>query len=156
MSATAPHKPKVSREVAAPDYTGAATPDYYEDDERGYGWVAFAGTLLLLVGSVNVIEGIAAIGNSSFFVRNTHYVFANLNTWGWIALILGFMPVARRPWRVRQEPVLTLGRRGRAGCQHDRAVVDDAGVSVLVADADRDGHPGDLRVDRVRQANRSS
>jgi hypothetical protein len=67
----------------------APAPDYYEDDDRGYGWVAFAGTLLLLVGSINVIEGIAAIGNANFFAHNTHYVFADLNTWGWIVLILG-------------------------------------------------------------------
>jgi hypothetical protein len=82
MSATAPPRQQPSR-------TGAPAPDYYEDDERGYGWVAFAGTLLLIVGSINVIEGIAAIGNANFFAHNTHYVFANLNTWGWIVLILG-------------------------------------------------------------------
>ena len=63
--------------------------DGYEDDDRGYGWVMFAGTLLLLIGSINVIQGIAAIGNANFFVHNTHYVFANLNTWGWIVLLLG-------------------------------------------------------------------
>ena len=67
----------------------SAAPDYYEEDEQGYGWVAFAGTLLLLVGSINLIQGIAAIGNANFFVHNTHYMFANLNTWGWIVLILG-------------------------------------------------------------------
>jgi hypothetical protein len=67
----------------------APAPDYYEDDERGYGWVVFAGTLLLLIGSINVIQGIAAIGNANFFTHNAHYVFANLNTWGWIVLILG-------------------------------------------------------------------
>jgi hypothetical protein len=74
--------PRASRDAAP-------APDYYEDDERGYGWVVFAGTLLLLLGTVNAIEGIAAIGNANFFAHNTHYVFANLNTWGWIVLILG-------------------------------------------------------------------
>ncbi len=44
------------------------------DDERGYGWVAFAGVLLLISGTLNVIEGLAAIGNSHFFVANTHYI----------------------------------------------------------------------------------
>jgi hypothetical protein len=77
-----PQRPQASREAAP-------APEYYEDDDRGYGWVMFAGTLLLLVGSINVIQGIAAIGNANFFVHNTHYVFANLNTWGWIVLILG-------------------------------------------------------------------
>jgi hypothetical protein len=52
------------------------------DDDRGYGWVAFAGTLLLTLGTLNLIGGIAAIGNSHFFVNNTRYIVGNLNTWG--------------------------------------------------------------------------
>ena len=63
--------------------------DYAEDEARGSGWVAFAGVLLLILGTLNTIEGIAAIGNSRFFVANTHYVIANLNTWGWIVLCIG-------------------------------------------------------------------
>jgi hypothetical protein len=59
------------------------------DDDRGFGWVAFAGVLLLLVGTMNVIEGIAAIGNASFFVGDARYVFGDLNTWGWVTLCLG-------------------------------------------------------------------
>jgi hypothetical protein len=43
----------------------------------------------MVVGTVNVIEGIAAIGNAHFFVHNTNYVFGTLNTWGWIALCIG-------------------------------------------------------------------
>jgi hypothetical protein len=61
----------------------------YDDSERGYGWVAFAGVLLLVVGTINFIEGIAAIGNAHFFVRNTHYIAGSLNTWGWVALCIG-------------------------------------------------------------------
>src|SRR5256885_8659940 len=59
------------------------------DDDHGYGWVVFAGVLLLTLGTLNTIEGIAAIGNANFFVHDTHYMFASLNTWGWIVLILG-------------------------------------------------------------------
>jgi hypothetical protein len=62
---------------------------YHEEDDRGYGWVVFAGILLLTVGTLNTIEGIAAISNAHFFVNNTSYVFGDLNTWGWVALILG-------------------------------------------------------------------
>jgi hypothetical protein len=65
----------------------AAVRDPREDDVSG--WLAFAGVLLLIVGSMNVIQGIAAISGSRFFVNDTHYVFANLNTWGWIALVIG-------------------------------------------------------------------
>ena len=59
------------------------------DDDRGYGWVAFAGVMLLTLGTLNTIEGIAAIDNANFFTHNTHYMFASLNTWGWVVLILG-------------------------------------------------------------------
>ena len=63
----------------------------YDDDvdDRGYGWVMFAGVMLLLLGTVNFIEGVAAIGNSHFFIANTHYIAGSLNTWGWIVLIIG-------------------------------------------------------------------
>jgi hypothetical protein len=71
------------RASTASEYAG------YEDGERGYGWVAFAGVLLLVVGTINFIEGIAAIGNAHFFTHNTHYVFGSLNTWGWVALCIG-------------------------------------------------------------------
>jgi hypothetical protein len=62
---------------------------YDEDSDRGYGWVMFAGVMLLLLGTVNFIEGIAAISNSHFFVANTHFIAGSLNTWGWIVLIIG-------------------------------------------------------------------
>lgn len=64
--------------------------DSWEED-RGIGWVVFAGVLLLLVGTMNTIEGIAAIGNAHFFVHNTNYVFGDLNTWGWVVLCLGVL-----------------------------------------------------------------
>jgi hypothetical protein len=64
--------------------------DYAADeDERGYGWVLFAGTLLLMLGTLNFIEGLAAINNSHFFVNNTHYIAGSLNTWGGVVLCIG-------------------------------------------------------------------
>jgi hypothetical protein len=65
--------------------------DSYLDDDRGYGWVVFAGVLLLIVGTLNFIEGIAAIGNAHFFVGNTHYIAGSLNTWGWVVLCVGVL-----------------------------------------------------------------
>ena len=58
---------------------------------HGYGLVLFASILLVVVGCFNVIQGIAAIANSHVFTANAHYVFANLNAWGWITLILGVL-----------------------------------------------------------------
>jgi hypothetical protein len=60
---------------------------------RGSGWVAFAATMLFIAGVLNVIYGIAAIDDSSFFVHNTKYILSGLNTWGWIVLIIGVVQV---------------------------------------------------------------
>src|SRR5687767_14262296 len=53
------------------------------------GWVTFAGVMLFIVGVLNVIYGIAAIGDSSFFVQDQKYILSNLNTWGWVTLLIG-------------------------------------------------------------------
>jgi hypothetical protein len=58
---------------------------------RGLGRALFAAVLLMVGGVLNIIYGIAAIGNSHFFAHNTHYVFGNLKTWGWVTLILGIL-----------------------------------------------------------------
>jgi hypothetical protein len=57
------------------------------------GWWVFAAIMLLIAGVLNVIWGIAAIGNSDFFVHNTHYVFSSLKGWGWITLIIGILEI---------------------------------------------------------------
>ena len=77
--------------VHATTPTGAASTQssYGYDDESGYGWVAFAGVLLLILGTLNFIEGLAAIGNAHFFVHNTNYIAGSLNTWGWVVLCIG-------------------------------------------------------------------
>ena len=61
--------------------------------EERSGWVTFAGVLLVINGALSVVYGIAAIGNSHFFVQGTHYIFSDLKTWGWIALIWGILLV---------------------------------------------------------------
>lgn len=55
------------------------------------GWWVFAGILLLVAGVLNIIYGIAAIGDSKFFTENVVYVFSSLHTWGWILLIIGVL-----------------------------------------------------------------
>ena len=59
-------------------------------DDRS-GWVTFAGVMLFMVGVLNIIYGIAAIGDSSFFVQDQKYILSNLNTWGWVTLLLGLL-----------------------------------------------------------------
>lgn len=57
----------------------------------GSGWRLFAAIILAIVGVLNVIYGIAAIGNASFFVDDTRYILSGLSTWGWVALIVGVL-----------------------------------------------------------------
>jgi hypothetical protein len=68
--------------------TGPGGRGEYEDPS-GYGWVVFAGVMLVMAGVINVIYGIAAISNSHFYVASTRFVFSDLTTWGWIVLVIG-------------------------------------------------------------------
>lgn len=63
----------------------------YDDPGHGMGWVVFAGTMLAIVGILNVIYGIAAISDSKFYARDVEYIVSSLNTWGWIILIIGVL-----------------------------------------------------------------
>jgi hypothetical protein len=58
---------------------------------RGAGSALFAGILLLVAGTLNIVYGIAAVGNSHFYVSEVHYVFASLHAWGWVTIILGII-----------------------------------------------------------------
>jgi hypothetical protein len=60
---------------------------------KGPGRAIFAAVLLMIGGVLNVVYGIAAIGNSSFFVHHTHYLFGSLKTWGWVMLLLGILEI---------------------------------------------------------------
>jgi hypothetical protein len=60
---------------------------------RGLGLVIFAAVLLLVVGSFNLIDGIAAIARSHVFVANATYVIGDLRAWGWVALIFGVLQI---------------------------------------------------------------
>jgi hypothetical protein len=79
--------------------TPRGTPERYsggyvgDEGAHGDGWVSFAGVMLLIIGTLNFIGGIAAIDNAHFYVANAQYVFSDLNTWGWIILITGAVQV---------------------------------------------------------------
>ena len=58
-------------------------------EPEGGGWIVFAGIMMMIVAILNVIYGIAAIGNSKFFIAGQKYIVSDLKTWGWITLIIG-------------------------------------------------------------------
>jgi hypothetical protein len=61
------------------------------DTVEGAGWVTFAAVLLGLAGAFNVFDGILALSKSRFYTAEATYVFSDLNTWGWIVLVLGVL-----------------------------------------------------------------
>jgi hypothetical protein len=66
--------------------TGEARRHY---EKHGYGLVLFASVVLVMTGCFNLIQGIAAAAGSDVFPAHTHFVFANLTTWGWVTAVLG-------------------------------------------------------------------
>jgi hypothetical protein len=56
---------------------------------RGVGRVVFAGIFLLIVGTLNIIYGIGALDDANFYANDTRYILTNLNTLGWVLIILG-------------------------------------------------------------------
>jgi len=55
---------------------------------KGAGRVVFAAILLIVVGTLNIIYGIGALDGGNFFANDTRYILTNLNTLGWVLIIL--------------------------------------------------------------------
>ena len=58
---------------------------------RGAGRVVFAAIMLMLVGFLNIIYGIGALDDANYFVNDTRFILTNLNTLGWVLIILGIV-----------------------------------------------------------------
>ena len=68
-------------------YTATSGSTYGE--QPGGGWITFAGVMIVMSAILNIIDGIAAISKSSFFIGNAKFILSDLKTWGWIVLIIG-------------------------------------------------------------------
>ena len=55
------------------------------------GWLSFATVMLMLVGTVNAMQGIAAIAGSDYLVNEL--LFANMDAWGWFILAWGIVQI---------------------------------------------------------------
>jgi hypothetical protein len=54
------------------------------------GWIAFAGAMLLILGSLDAMWGLAAILNDEVVVVGGHgALIFDITAWGWVQLILG-------------------------------------------------------------------
>ena len=61
---------------------------------RGAGRAVFAATMLLIVGTLNIIYGIGALDGANIFVNDQRFVLTNLNTMGWVLIVLGVIQLA--------------------------------------------------------------
>jgi hypothetical protein len=69
--------------------TRAATGYERRPNVRGAGSAVFAAILLVVAGTLNIIYGIGALDDASIFVNDTRLILDNLNTLGWVLIILG-------------------------------------------------------------------
>ena len=58
---------------------------------RGAGRATFAAVLLLIAGTLNIIYGIGALDSANIFTSETRYILTNLNTLGWVMIVLGVL-----------------------------------------------------------------
>jgi hypothetical protein len=89
---------------------GEVTPTRMRDTDyevEGSGWLLFAAIMIAIAGVLNIVWGIAAIDKSKFFTQNATYILSDLNTWGWIVLIIGVLEL------FAAYSILAGGRYGR-------------------------------------------
>jgi hypothetical protein len=61
---------------------------------RGGGRVLFAAVLLLVAGTINILYGIGALDDARVFVNDKRFILDNLNTLGWVLIVLGIIQLA--------------------------------------------------------------
>jgi hypothetical protein len=82
-----------------------STPPAYDDTRRDddvSGWamggIAFAASVLLMVGIFQIIAGLVAIIDDNFYVVTSNYTFdLDTSAWGWVHLLIGVI-VAATGW----------------------------------------------------------
>jgi hypothetical protein len=56
------------------------------------GWVAFAGWLMVLIGTLDFFQGLIAVIRDQYYVLAPNQIIVfDLTTWGWITLIWGIV-----------------------------------------------------------------
>jgi hypothetical protein len=67
----------------------------YETSSAWAGWVVFGGVMLIMMGAFQVIEGLVAVFDDSFFVvRPSGLVLeVDYTTWGWVHVLIGVVGV---------------------------------------------------------------
>lgn len=65
------------------------------EERQPTGWTVFAGALMLIVGSLDALWGLAGVLNDEIiFVGGEGVIIADVTTWGWVHLVLGSIVAA--------------------------------------------------------------
>jgi hypothetical protein len=70
--------------------------DHWDDSDVGSawtGWIAFAGTIMVMLGIFHAIQGLVALFNSDYYAvsKSGLVVHADFTAWGWVQLIAGII-----------------------------------------------------------------
>lgn len=80
--------------MTAQQYDTAGAPSRTRAGANARGWVVFAAVMMLVLGGLDALWGLAAVLNNEVVVVGGHGVIvADISTWGWINLILGVVLV---------------------------------------------------------------
>ena len=56
------------------------------------GWISFAGWLMVIIGSIDAVEGLIAIIRGKYYVVSPQQIIVfDIKTWGWITLLWGIL-----------------------------------------------------------------
>ena len=54
------------------------------------GWIGFAGLAMVMIGTIDFIEGLIAVIRNQYYVATPNQIIVfDTTTWGWITMILG-------------------------------------------------------------------
>jgi hypothetical protein len=60
------------------------------------GWITFAGTMMMIIGSLHVVQGLVAVFNDEYYLvtKNGLAVHVDYTAWGWTHIIAGLIVIA--------------------------------------------------------------
>jgi hypothetical protein len=86
-------------ETAASRTTGASVPRQSGRSASGpsgwVGWITFAGTMMLIIGSLHIVQGLVAVFNDEYYLvtKNGLTVHLDYTAWGWTQIIAGLVVI---------------------------------------------------------------
>jgi hypothetical protein len=86
-------------ETAASRPSGASVPRQSArstSESSGWvGWITFAGTMMMIIGSLHVVQGLVAVFNDEYYLvtKNGLTVHLDYTAWGWTHIIAGLVVI---------------------------------------------------------------